>query len=63
MFVLVAAIGAALAALLELTLAPYIDVGGAHPHLVLLVAVIAVFATVLYLRLTGGGDGGAAERR
>jgi hypothetical protein len=30
---------------------------------VLLVAVLAVLATVLYLRLTGGGDGGAAEPR
>jgi rod shape-determining protein MreD len=52
MFVLVAAIGSALAALLELTLAPYIDVGGAHPHLVLLVAVIVTAAF--------GFDGGLA---
>lgn len=41
---LVAAVGAVLAALLELTAVPYLDVGGAHPHLVLVTTVVVAFA-------------------
>jgi len=41
---LLAAVGAVMAALLELTIVPYVAVDGAHPHLVLVATVVASVA-------------------
>lgn len=50
MTITLAAVGAVLAALLEVTLWPYVDVAGGHPHL--------VFVYALAWTLVGGFDGG-----
>lgn len=60
MSLLVAAVGAVLAALLELTLVPYLDVGGAHPHLVLVGTVVASVAFGLDTGLAVAVAGGLA---
>jgi rod shape-determining protein MreD len=44
MSLLVAAIGATVAALLELTIVPFLRVGDAHPHLVLVLGIVWVVA-------------------
>jgi rod shape-determining protein MreD len=44
---LIAAIGATAAALVELSLVPYLTIGGAHPHPVLVLGVIWAIATGL----------------
>ena len=44
MSLIVAAVGATVAALLELTVVPYVGIGGAHPHLVLVLGIVWVVA-------------------
>ncbi len=58
MTLVVAAAGAAVAALFEITLWLYVDVGGAHPHLVFVIAL--VWATIASLEgsLAWGFTGG-----
>jgi rod shape-determining protein MreD len=58
MTLVLAALGAALAALLELTLASNIAVNGAHPHFVLMLGVVAVIATGLETGLVWAFVGG-----
>lgn len=60
MSLLLAAVGAVLAALLELTLVPYIAVGGAHPHLVLVATVVGSVAFGLDAGLAVAVAGGLA---
>lgn len=60
MSLLLAAVGAVLAALLELTLVPYLEVGGAHPHLVLVATVVAAVAFGLDTGLAVAVAGGLA---
>jgi rod shape-determining protein MreD len=55
-----AAVGAVVAALLELTLWPYLAVGGAHPHLVLVYVVIVATTLDLDTAATAGFTGGLA---
>ncbi len=55
---LLAAIGAALAALLELSLVPYLRIGDAHPHPVLVFGVIWTIATRLEIGLVWALVGG-----
>ncbi|GIW20521.1 MAG: hypothetical protein KatS3mg065_0817 [Chloroflexota bacterium] len=57
---LVGGAAALLAALLELTLVPYLDVGGAHPHLVLVTAVVATVALTFEIGLVVAVAGGLA---
>lgn len=58
MTLIIAVAGAVLAALFEITLWPYVEVGGAHPHLVLVIALVwATFASLeggLAWGFTGG---------
>ncbi|HEY0443028.1 MAG TPA: rod shape-determining protein MreD [Candidatus Limnocylindrales bacterium] len=58
MTLVLAAVGAAVAALLELTVAPSISVAGAHPHFVVMLGVIAVVATGLETGLVWAFVGG-----
>ena len=60
MSLLLAAIGATMAALLELSLVPYISVGEAHPHLVLVLGVIVTVAVGLEPGLVWAFIGGLA---
>lgn len=60
MSLLLAAIGATMAALLELSLVQYITVGGAHPHLVLVLAVIVTVAVGFEPGLVWAFVGGVA---
>ncbi len=55
---LLAAIGATLAALLELSLVPYLRIGDAHPHPVLVFGVIWTIATRLEIGLVWALVGG-----
>jgi rod shape-determining protein MreD len=58
MTLIVAAAGAAVAALFEITLWPYVDVGGAHPHLVFVIAVVWAAIASLEASLAWGFTGG-----
>jgi rod shape-determining protein MreD len=58
MTLIVAAAGAAVAALVEITLWLYVDVGGAHPHLVFVVAVVWAAVASLEASLAWGFTGG-----
>ncbi len=60
MSLLLAAVGATVAALLELTLGPYLRVGDAHPHLVLLLGVIWTVASGVDAGLAWAFAGGIA---
>jgi rod shape-determining protein MreD len=55
-----AAVGSVAAALLELSLWPYISIGGAHPHLVLIYVVILSVALGLDAGLAAAFIGGLA---
>ncbi|MEW5990036.1 MAG: rod shape-determining protein MreD [Chloroflexota bacterium] len=57
---LLAAVGATAAALVELSLVPYLDVGGAHPHPVLVLGVIWTIAAGIESGLTWAFVGGIA---
>lgn len=52
------AVGSVVAALLELTLWPYLVVGGAHPHIVLVYVVVVAIVLGLDAGLAGGFVGG-----
>jgi rod shape-determining protein MreD len=58
MIQLIAAIGATAAALVELSLVPYLAIGGAHPHPVLVLGVIWTIATGLEAGLIWAVVGG-----
>ncbi len=58
MSLLLAAVGATMAALLELTVSPYVRVGDAHPHLVLALAVVVTVAVGIEEGLTWAFVGG-----
>jgi rod shape-determining protein MreD len=58
MTLIVAAAGAAVAALFEITLWQYVDAGGAHPHLVFVLAVVWAAVASLEASLTWGFIGG-----
>jgi rod shape-determining protein MreD len=58
MSLFVAAIGAAVTALFELTVGPYLRVGNAQPHLVLILAVICTMAVGFETGLAWGFVGG-----
>lgn len=60
MFLFVAAIGATVTAIVELTVGPYLRVGNAQPHLVLVFAVIWVVAAGLESGLVWAFVGGIA---
>lgn len=60
MTLLLAAVGATVAATLELSLGPYIRVAGAQPHLVLLLGVVLTVALGLEAGLAWGFVGGLA---
>lgn len=60
MLYLLAAAGAYVAALLELTLVPHLEVAGAHPHLVLLATVVGTFAFGFEAGVTLAVAGGLA---
>lgn len=60
MTLLLAAVGAVATALLELTVGPYIRVGDAVPHLVLVLAVVVTIAVGLEAGLTWAFVGGLA---
>jgi rod shape-determining protein MreD len=55
-----AAVGAVVAAVLELTLWPYLTIGGSHPHLVLVYVVILATTLDLDVAATAGFVGGLA---
>lgn len=55
-----AAVGSVLAAVLELTLWPYVTIGGAHPHLVFVYVVILAVAMGLDAGLVAAFVGGLA---
>ena len=55
-----AAVGSVVAAILELSLWPYVSVGGGHPHLVLVYVVILSVALGLDAGLTAAFVGGLA---
>jgi rod shape-determining protein MreD len=60
MTLLLAAVGAVVTALLELTVAPYLQIGDARPHLVLVLAVIVTIAVGLEAGLVWAFVGGLA---
>ena len=60
MTLLLAAVGAVLTALLELTVGPYLRVGDAAPHLVLVLAVVVTIAVGLEAGLVWAFVGGLA---
>ena len=60
MTLLLAAVGAVVTALLELTVGPYLRVGDAQPHLVLVLAVVVTIAVGLDAGLTFAFVGGLA---
>jgi rod shape-determining protein MreD len=60
MSLLLAAVGATVAALLESTVVPYLAVGGAHPHLVLVLGVIWTVAAGVESGLVWALAGGLA---
>jgi rod shape-determining protein MreD len=60
MTLLLAAVGATVAAILELSLGPYLRVGIAQPHFVLVLGVVITIALGLEAGLTFGFIGGAA---
>ncbi len=55
-----AAVGAVMAAILDLTLWPYLTVAGGHPHLVLIYVVVLAAAIGLDSGITGAFVGGLA---
>jgi rod shape-determining protein MreD len=57
---LLAAVGATVAALLESTVVPHLDVGGAHPHLVLVLGVVWTVAAGVESGLVWAFAGGLA---
>jgi rod shape-determining protein MreD len=60
MTLLLAAVGATLSALLELTVGPYLSVGGAEPHLVLVFGIVVTVALGLEVGLVWAFVGGLA---
>jgi rod shape-determining protein MreD len=60
MTLLLAAVGATFVALVELTVGPYVRVGGAQPHLVLVVGIIVTVAMGLETGLVWAFIGGLA---
>ena len=60
MTLLLAAVGATFVALVELTVGPYLRVGGAQPHLVLVVGIIVTVAMGLETGLVWAFIGGSA---
>jgi len=60
MTLLLAAVGATVTALLELTVGPYLRIGTAEPHLVLVLAIVVTVATGLEAGLVWAFVGGLA---
>jgi rod shape-determining protein MreD len=60
MTLLLAAVGAVVTALIELTVTPYLRIGSAHPHPVLVLAVIVTIAVGLEAGLVWAFVGGLA---
>jgi len=57
---LLAAVGATVMALIELTVGPYLRIGAAEPHLVLVIGIVVTVALGLEVGLTWGFVGGLA---